>query len=388
MSTNPSGLGLWRTMSGRDPHQAHRVSTTLELLFDLVFVVAIAFAGAQLHHAIAAGHATDAVMHYAMVFFAIWWAWMNFTWFASAFDTDDVPYRIAIFVQMMGALVIAVGITPAFEHTNFTVVTVGYCITRLAGVAQWLRVWRESGIYRATARRYAVGVFLVQIGWVLLLFVPPSVWIWAYLGMIVGEFAVPMWAEKAGMTPSHPHHIAERYGLLTIIVLGESILACALAVQEGLKSGAFNANFALFCVGALLTVFCMWWLYFGQDIEAEALTDYKTVFYWGYGHYFIFASAAAAGAGLAAQVDYRMGQAQASAIAVGYGLAIPVAIYVLFTWLVHLRVANARGVWVLPLAALLILAMPWLTGYTTIGIALVLVAALAGGAYLRSTCSR
>jgi len=89
-------------------------------------VVAIAFAGSQLHHAISANHALHGLVSYAMVFFAIWWAWMGFTWFASSFDTDDVPYRIAIFVQMTGALIVAAGVPSAFEQNQFLTVTIGY----------------------------------------------------------------------------------------------------------------------------------------------------------------------------------------------------------------------------------------------------------------------
>ena len=49
-----------------------------------------------------------------MVFFAIWWAWMNFTWFASAYDNDDVPYRLLTFVQIAGVLILAAGVAAAF----------------------------------------------------------------------------------------------------------------------------------------------------------------------------------------------------------------------------------------------------------------------------------
>ncbi|MEY4880197.1 MAG: hypothetical protein RJB62_1666, partial [Pseudomonadota bacterium] len=94
-------------MRARDPADGHRVSTPLELLFDLVTVIAIAAVAASLHHAIAAGHAAEGVLHYLLVFFAIWWAWMNFTWFASAYDCDDVPYRLVVFLQMTGALIMA-----------------------------------------------------------------------------------------------------------------------------------------------------------------------------------------------------------------------------------------------------------------------------------------
>ena len=81
-------------MAGRDPGEAHRASTPLELFFDLTFVVAVSQAASGLHHGLVEGHAGDSLVGFPLVFFGIWWAWMNFTWFASAYDTDDDVYRI------------------------------------------------------------------------------------------------------------------------------------------------------------------------------------------------------------------------------------------------------------------------------------------------------
>ena len=127
-------------MRARSPHEPHRVATPLELLFDLVFVVAISEAASGLHHAVAQAHVADGLTGYAMVFFAIWWAWMNFTWFASAYDNDDVPYRLAVFVQITGALIVAGGIPAMFESRVPNLATIGgYVVMRMAMVAQWLR---------------------------------------------------------------------------------------------------------------------------------------------------------------------------------------------------------------------------------------------------------
>lgn len=94
-------------MPGRDPGEPHRTTTSLELLFDLCFVVAVTQASGSLHEALADGEYATGVLRFALVFFTIWWAWMNFTWFASAYDPDDVPYRLTVLVQITGALVIA-----------------------------------------------------------------------------------------------------------------------------------------------------------------------------------------------------------------------------------------------------------------------------------------
>src|SRR5689334_1774298 len=100
-------------MRPRDPAERHRVATPLELLFDLTFVVAVARLSSVFAHAVAADHLED-VVGYLMVFFAIWWAWMNFTWFASAYDCDDAAYRVLTLLQMAGVLILAAGVTAAF----------------------------------------------------------------------------------------------------------------------------------------------------------------------------------------------------------------------------------------------------------------------------------
>ena len=105
-------------MTPRDPEQPHRAATPLELFFDLCFVVAIALAADSLHHGLVEDHIGESILRYCLVFFALWWAWMNFTWFASAYDTDDGPYRDRNFTLMAGALVIAAGVPRTFETGN------------------------------------------------------------------------------------------------------------------------------------------------------------------------------------------------------------------------------------------------------------------------------
>lgn len=162
-----------RRLTARGRDEPHRGVSSLELFFDLCFIVAMAQAGAQLVHALAEGHTGEGILNYSMIFFAIWWAWMNFTWFASAYDNDDVLYRIVTLIQMAGVLVLTAGVTQAFEEHAYLAVVLGYVIMRLAMTAQWLRVARSSrGPERTMALRYAVG--LCQIGWLGLLVLPEA----------------------------------------------------------------------------------------------------------------------------------------------------------------------------------------------------------------------
>ena len=110
-----------------------------------------------------------------LVFFAIWLAWVNFTWFASAYDTDDVVFRLGVLVIMTGALVLAAGVPRIFDQRDFTLAVSGYVIMRIALVTQWIRVAIDDAPRRETARRFAIGVTACQVGWLSLL-VAPQLW--------------------------------------------------------------------------------------------------------------------------------------------------------------------------------------------------------------------
>jgi low temperature requirement protein LtrA len=350
----------YRPMVARHPDEPHRAATPLELFFDLCFVVAVAQAAAELHHDVAEDHVGHAVPSYLMVFFAIWWAWMNFTWFASAYDTDDDVYRITTLLQVAGALVLAAGVPRAFEDADFSVITYGYVLMRLAMVAQWLRVARTD-VHpgrRACGRRYAIGIGLVQVGWVARLFLPDELLVPGLVVLVLAELAVPIWAERVAETTWHPEHIAERYGLFTIIVLGESILAASLAVQNAVDEHSGGAGPLWVAGGGVLIVFAMWWLYFDRP-AGVLLTSMRVALFWGYGHYLIFAAAAAVGAGLAVAVDHETHVAHLGGVAVGYAVAVPVAVYLFSVWLLHVR-PHLRGLIVAayPVTAALVLLTP------------------------------
>src|SRR5262245_8574968 len=352
-------------MAPRDPAESHRVATPLELFLDLAFVVAVSQAARGLEHGLVSGHAGDALETYPLVFFAIWWAWMNFAWFASAYDCDDVLYRVATFVQMTGVLIMAAGIPRAFDDQRFAVVTFGYVVMRLALVGQWLRVAASYSDGRRTALRYAAGVAVLQLAWVARLALPDGVLVPSALVLGAAELAVPVWAEAAGPTAWHARHMVERYGLFTIIVLGESVLASTIAVQTALDDNSRFADLATIVVGGLLTVISMWWIYF--DLPSERLvararraynTHASTAFVWGYGHYFVFAAVAATGAGLSVAVVQATGHSELTDAQAGLASTVPVTVYILAVWLLHVGDKDPGPLrsYLPPLGAALILA--------------------------------
>jgi low temperature requirement protein LtrA len=365
-------------MSGRDSDEGHRAATPLELFFDLVIVVAIAVAAGSLHHGIAEGHVFESVLGYSLTFFAIWWAWMGFTWFAAGYDTDDVPYRIAVFVMMAGAIIMAAGIARAFADNDWSVALLGYIVMRLALVSLWLRAARDDPSHRTTNLRFAGSLAVLQLGWIaLIVLVPPEYLLVGFAIIAVLELVAPMWAAQATQPRWHPEHIAERYGLLTIIVLGESVLAGTLAIGSAADAGALDLSVIAVAIGALLLVFSMWWLYFEISSD-DLLTSSSRAFEWGYGHYFIWAAAAAVGAGIAVAVDVVTHHAHVDLMVGGAAVAVPVAIYLGGVWVLHdvPRPMSRLRMSLTPIAIVMILLTPF-TPYPVFLTGVIVVALLA-----------
>jgi low temperature requirement protein LtrA len=111
-------------------------------------------------------------------------------------------------------------------------------------------------------------------------------------------------------------------------------------------------------VAGLVVVFALWWLYFDRSAH-NLLSSLRTSMMWGYGHYFIFAAAAAVGAGLGVAVDQATGHTEISSELAGYAIAVPVAVYLFFVWLLHIRPHQSGPMKVaFPLAAVLALLTP------------------------------
>lgn len=331
-------------MTGRDPNEPHRAASPLELLFDLCFVVAVAQVAGALHHDLGDGEIAHGIFSYLIVFFGIWWPWVNYTWFASAYDTDDVAYRLLTFVQIAGVLVVTAGVQSAFEDLDFTIAVVGYVIMRTALVAQWLRAAREDPAGRAVALRFALGIGLVQFGWVARLAIGPPWDIPAVFLLLLVELAIPVWAERSGRpTPWHPGHIAERYGLFTIIVLGEVVLAATIAAETALSAEGLSPPLLAVALGGLLLVFSLWWSYFKRPVVVDHHQPMRVAFVYGYGHYVIFASVAALGSGLQVATETIQNATHLPPEVAGLTVGVPVAIYLVAVGILHARPRTWRA---------------------------------------------
>ena len=359
-------------MRGRDPDEAHRAASPLETIFDLTFAIAFGLAASQLAHGVSDGHFLPALIGFAFSSFAICWAWINFTWFASAFDTDDWLYRIVTMVQMIGVLILALGVPRLFAsiqqgaHLDLSVVVLGYVIMRVAMIFQWLRAAQQSKGQRPACHIYAIAISIAQAGWIAQIFLdlslPASLALGALLAVI--EMSGPYIAERIGAgTPWHPHHIAERYSLFAVIALGEGVVGTVATLSAVIDNEGFSLNVGLVGLAGLGLTFGMWWIYYllpsGEALEKNR----EKSFLWGYGHMIIIASIVATGAGLDVTALFIEHKATVSAMVALLAVAVPLAIfliglYVLYSYLtdnrerLHLQLLLiAIGVIVLAFAA-------------------------------------
>lgn len=341
---NPVQSHRLSRMSGRDPHERHRVASPLELLFDLTFVIAFGVAASQFAHLMAEGHVSAGLVGFAFAAFAVWWAWMNFTWFASAYDTDDWVYRVMTMLQMVGVIILSLGIPAMFAsvehggHVDNSVLVAGYVVMRIALVGQWLRAAAQDRQHRSACLTYACAVVVAQIGWIVQIFVETSVPVFfvTALGLVVVEISGPLLAERRmGGTPWHAHHVAERYGLLAIIALGEGVVGTVASLTAAVGEHGWSTDAILLVAAGTGLTFGMWWVYFlipaGELLHARR----QLSFWYGYLHVAVFGAIVATGAGLHVAAYYVDDQSKLDSVGTVLAVAIPVGIYLLSMFVIY-----------------------------------------------------
>ncbi len=275
--------------------EEHRHATWLELFYDLVFVVAISQLAHNLHDHVS----LSGLFGFVVLFIPVWWAWIGTTFYANRFDSDDVGHRLLTGMQMLAIAALAINI-----HDGLSESSAGFALAYAAGrillVIEYLRAAKHITAARPLATRYAQGFAIAATLWLVSAFVPLE-WrfgLWG-LGLIV-DFATPLTASKLVVgLPPHAGHLPERFGLFTIIVLGEAIIA----VVDGVAEQKWDIESAIAAAFGLGIAFCLWWVYFdnvgGAPIR-NARTDGRAALMniWLYTHLPLVIGIAATGVGV------------------------------------------------------------------------------------------
>jgi low temperature requirement protein LtrA len=278
-----------------------RHATWLELFYDLVFVVAIAQLGHQLSKNVSIAGFTG----FVALFVPVWWAWIGTTFYANRFDTDDIQRRIFMALQMLAIAALAVNIHHGLDDSSAGF-ALSYAASRILLVLEYLWAGWNIAEARTLTNRFATGFSLGAFFWTLSIFIPIQYrfWLWG-IGLII-DFATPLTVQHLfRQYPLHPEHLPERFGLFTLIVLGEAIVA----VVNGVSEMKWNITSTITAVLGFVTAFSLWWLYF-ENISvstlerARSLGKARIVQIWLYAHLPLMIGLATTGVGVEHIIEY------------------------------------------------------------------------------------
>jgi len=231
-----------------------RKVTWTELFYDLVFVVAVAGLGARLLE--------DPTIRGAAVFtglfIPVWWAWVGFTFYADRYDTDDLGQRILAVAQMITIALLAASINGDKTQSlvGFALAFVG---ARAILIVMYLRARRHVPETRDLVTGYLQGMSVAVVVWLVSVFVPPPFrYILWGAGLLIDFYNVYRVRRIQATVPLDIAHLPERFGLFTILVLGESIAA----VVAGLGHEGWVAGPAVTAVLSVVVAAGLWWVYF------------------------------------------------------------------------------------------------------------------------------
>ncbi len=298
--------------------------------------------------------------------FAVSWAWINYSWFASAFDNDDWLFRIATFVQMIGVIILILGIPLVFasidagEDLGNGVVVAGYVVMRIALVGLWVRVAVTNPLRRRAAISYATIVGVAQLGWIAtaLLDIPLTTLVALAVLLFLLEFAGPVIGELyKGGTPWHAGHIAERYGLLVIITLGEVILGTVTSISAIVTEHGWTVEAVMLAFSGTALAFGIWWVYFTLPARIAFRRARWRTFIWAYGNIVVFAAIAAIGAGLHVAALAIEGESTLSSFQVILTIAVPLLVLWIAIFLLYSLVMRTFDPFHVPIFAVSVLAL-------------------------------
>jgi low temperature requirement protein LtrA len=225
------------------------------------------------------------------------------------------------------------------------VMVAGYVVMRLGLLCLWWLVSRQDVVRAPAARSYMVTIGVAQAGWIALAVASPSVSVTlvGFAVLLAVELTGPWVAERKAHTPWHPHHIAERYGLLVIITLGEVILGTVASVNALVQGEAgWSVDAALVTIAGVGMAFGCWWMYFAVPWAAPLVRHRERAFTFGYGHLVIFGALAAIGAGLHVAALELEGRAKVGALGAILTVAVALGAYGTMFYVLYSLLMRAR----------------------------------------------
>ena len=226
--------------------------TPLELFFDLVFVLALT----QCTALMADEPTWEGLAKGLLILAVLWWSWSGYAWLTSLVDPEEGVVRIAMFGAMAAFLVAALCVPDAFDDSAL-IFAVAYAGVRGAHLVLYAISSRDDPNLRHSvitlAESSAVGVGLLTAAAFTDGALQGALWTLA----IVLDYGGPYFFGVEGWKLM-PSHFAERFGLIVIIALGESIVA----IGVGVDTAEVDAGIVVAAVLGTIVAGALWWLYF------------------------------------------------------------------------------------------------------------------------------
>jgi low temperature requirement protein LtrA len=280
----------------RSAHRLTKPVTWLELFFDLVFVAAVAQVGEPLAH----DFSLSGIVRYAFLFFLIWWAWLGHSMFNTRFLVDDPLQRLFTLVQIFATAVMAANARDALSSRDAAGFSAAYAVVRIVLVIQYLRARKVPGA-RVLAGLYASGYGIAAIFWVAAALAPASLRYALWSVALAIDIATPVLSARyTHKFPPDAEHLPERFGLFTIILLGDSVMS----IMHGIESQeTWAPQAALSAFFGLCLTFMFWWCYFDQsgvtrEKHVRSRIHARSLEIWQYVHLPLYLSLAVVGVGI------------------------------------------------------------------------------------------
>jgi low temperature requirement protein LtrA len=307
--------------------QGERHATWLELFFDLVFVISIA----EVVHTLEDYRSLGDLLGTAGLFVAVWWAWVGYTVYADRFDTDDLPHRALVLAGMLAVIAMALSVHDAL-HGGSAQFALTFVAVRGIVLLLNARARRHAAAARPLLNLYLVAFSIGASLWLVSVFVPePARYVLWGVALVIELSAPWVGRHQIARAPIHASHLVERFGLFTLIVLGESVIS----VAQGAADVDWTAATVAAAVGGFVAVACLWWLYFDR-IDDGTIRSVLQGLVWNYAHLPLLAGLVSVAVGTEyAVIESAAGQLErATALALGAGTAL----YLLATVVIGLAV--------------------------------------------------
>jgi low temperature requirement protein LtrA len=338
-----------------DADQGERHATWLELFFDLVFVISIA----EVVHTLEDYRSLGDFLGTAGLFVAVWWAWVGYTVYADRFDTDDPLHRVLVLAGMVAVVAMALSVHDAL-HGGSAQFALAFVAVRGIVLLLNARARRHAAAARPLLNLYLVAFTIGASLWLTSVLVPePARYVLWAVALAIELSAPWVGRRQIAKAPIHASHLVERFGLFTLIVLGESVIS----VAQGAANVDWTTATVAAAMGGFVIVVCLWWLYFDR-LDDGAIRTVLQGLTWNYAHLPLLAGLVSVAVG----TDFAIREAatgqleRATTLTLGGGTAV----YLLSTVVIGLAVRSSPDrmlwLWLASAAVALAVGLVWPLG--------------------------